>query len=292
MVYGRWVEGTRWAEGVLMVSDAEKRRFAEFERAGWEEVAAGYARASDGSMTQVCEPLLDAAEVRAGDRVLDVATGPGWTAAAAAARGAEVTGVDISAAMLDEARRRHPDIRFEMGAAEDLPFEDGSFDVVVSAFGMPHFADHEAVFRECHRVLADSGRLAVASWNPPQQNPFFAVALGAIAQCGSLDVNLPQGVDMFAWADDEVCRQLFTSTGFGEHSRTEVELQFVSNDGPGQMQETLENASVRSRALFQAQTDQARTAILAKIADMLEPMESNGTWTIPATAFLLAAKRR
>jgi len=107
-----------------MVADGEKRRFAEFERAGWEEVAAGYAQASDGSTTQVCQPLLDAAEVRAGDRVLDVATGPGWTAAAAAARGAAVTGVDISASMLEEARRRHPDIRFEVGAAEGAPDRD------------------------------------------------------------------------------------------------------------------------------------------------------------------------
>lgn len=275
-----------------MIDDSEKRSFAEFERAGWEEVASGYTRASDGSTTQVCEPLLAAVEVRAGDRVLDVATGPGWTAAAAATRGATVTGLDISRSMLDEARRRHPDIRFELGAAEEMPFEDGSFDVVVSAFGMPHFADHEAVFRECHRVLADAGRLAVASWNPPARNPFFAVALGAIAQCGSLDVDLPEGVDMFAWADDEVCRQLFASTGFGEHRRTEVELQFVSDDGPGQMRETLENASVRSRALFQAQTDQARRAILARIAEMLEPMESDGTWTIPATAFVLSTARR
>lgn len=273
------------------MADDEKERFAAFERAGWEEVAEAYAEASDGVTTQICAPLLDAAGVRAGDRVLDVATGPGWTAAAALARGATVTGLDVSAPMLDVARRRWPDARFELGAAEDLPFEDGEFDVVVSAFGMPHFADHLAVFRECHRVLGDAGRIAVASWNPPRRSPFFAVALGAIAQCGSLDVDLPQGVDMFAWADDDVCRELFSSAGFGDHTRIEVELQFVSDDGPAQVQDMLENASVRSRALFAAQTDVAREAILARIAEMLEPMESDGTWTIPATAFVLVAER-
>ncbi len=272
--------------------DADKQRFADFERTGWEEVAAKYAQTSDGSTTQICEPLLDAAGVRSGDRVLDVATGPGWTAEAAASRGATVTGLDVSAPMLEEARRRFPDIRFELGAAEELPFEDGSFDVVVSAFGMPHFADHQAVFAECHRVLAEGGRLAVASWNPPAQNPFFAVALGAIAQCGSLDVDLPDGADMFQWADDDVCRELFSATGFGEHRRTEVDMRFVSDDGPGQMREVLENASVRSRALFRAQTDEAREAILARITELVEPMESDGIWTIPATAFVLAADRR
>lgn len=272
--------------------DPEMQAFADFERAGWEEVAAGYSDQSEGSTAQISEPLLDAAGVQAGTRVLDVATGPGWTAAGAARRGADVIGVDLSAAMLSEARSRHPGIEFRQGAAEELPFEDGSFDVVVSAFGMPHFTDHVAVFRECHRVLRAGGCLAVSSWDPPPGNQFFAIAFGAIAQAGTLDVDLPAGTDMFVWADDDTCAELFSSTGFGPHTRTPVEISVTSDDATASMIETLENASVRSRALYLAQTDDARRAIAVKLTELLAPFEVDGSWSISARAFVLTAERQ
>jgi SAM-dependent methyltransferase len=260
--------------------DESKARFRDFERDGWNQVAASYARVTEGVSDQIAAPLLD------------VATGPGWTAAAAARRGARATGLDISSSMAEEARRRHPDITVEVAPAEEMPFADGAFDAVVSAYGMPHFFDHGAVFREAARVLVDGGRIAVASWNPPASNPFFAVALGSIAQCGSLDVELPEGVDMFTWADDDACRELFTGAGFEEPERQEVEIRIVTDDGPATVLEVLENASVRSRALYQAQTDEARVAIAARIAEMLEPMERDGRWTIPLSAFVVTAGRR
>jgi ubiquinone/menaquinone biosynthesis C-methylase UbiE len=272
------------------MSDQQIEAFREFERAGWNEVAEEYARVSRNLTPQAAGPLLDAAQVTSGDRVLDVASGPGWVAAEAAGRGADATGLDISASMVEGARRRHPTITFEVGSAEEMPFEDGSFDAVVSAFGMPHFADHAAVFAEVRRVLRPSGRLAVASWNPPATNPFFAVALGAIAQCGSLDVDLPVGVDMFTWADDDACRELFSRAGLGPHTRTPVDLLLVSDDGPAEVVKVLDGASVRSRALFHAQAPEAKVAIVEKIGELLGPMERDGMWTITASAFVLSAE--
>ncbi len=274
------------------MTDQDRQRFRDFERTGWDEVASEYARVTDGVSDQVAESVLDAAAVGAGDRVLDVASGPGWTAAAAARRGAHVTGVDISPSMAEEARRRNPDVHFEVAPAEELPFADASFDAVVSSFGMPHFYDHHAVFRQAHRVLAGDGRIAVASWHPPASNPFFGVALGSIARCGSLDVDLPDGVDMFAWADDAVSGELFTGTGFDAPVREDVEMRIVSDDGPAAVVEILESASVRSRALYFAQTDEARSAIRLAIAEMLEPMRDGGTWKIPLSAFVLSSRRR
>ena len=72
------------------------------------------------------EPLLDAARVGPGVRVLDVGCGPGSLSAAAAARGALVTGVDLAEGMLAQARRNHPEIEFVHADAEDLPFDDGA----------------------------------------------------------------------------------------------------------------------------------------------------------------------
>jgi SAM-dependent methyltransferase len=271
--------------------DEKAHAFQEFERNGWNEVASAYADLTAGTSSQVADALLDAAGGGEGVRVLDVATGPGGLAAAAAARGARVTGLDLSTSMVAEARARHPGIEFEVGPGEAMPLDDGSFDAVVSSFGMPHFADHTAVFAEAHRVLSGDGRIAVASWIPPADNPFFAVGIGSIAECGSLEVDLPEGTDMFAWYDDDISGDLFARTGFAPPRKQVVEMEAVTDDGPGMLLEMLENASVRSRALYRAQTDEARVAIRAKIVEKLAPMEHGGTWTIPLRAFVLSAVR-
>jgi len=271
--------------------DEKAQAFLEFERTGWNEVASEYAQLTEGTSAQVADALLDAPGVGEGVRVLDVATGPGWIAAAAAARGARVTGLDISTSMVAEAQARHPGVEFEVGPGEAMPFDDGSFDAVVSSFGMPHFADHTAVFAEACRVLTDDGRIAIASWIPPADNPFFAVGIGSIAECGTLDVDLPEGMDMFAWYDDEISGDLFARTGFTPARKQIVEMQAVTDDGPGMLLAMLEKASVRSRALYRAQSDEARPAIRARIVERLAPMEQGGTWTIPLRAFVLSAAR-
>src|SRR6266508_1821771 len=86
--------------------------FNAFEAAGWEKQAAGYDDFFGTVTTRVVEPLLDAAEVGRGDRVLGVASGPGYAAAKAAERGASVVGVDVAEAMISLARRLHPQLEF------------------------------------------------------------------------------------------------------------------------------------------------------------------------------------
>src|SRR5881275_2760086 len=92
--------------------------FHDFEQQGWERASEHYADAFGSLTSQMADPLLDAASARSGTRLLDVCTGPGFIAGAAAARGAAVTGLDFSAPMIAEARRRHPSIDFREGDAE------------------------------------------------------------------------------------------------------------------------------------------------------------------------------
>lgn len=271
--------------------DERARVFQAFERDGWNEVADSYIGLSDGVTTQVADPLLDAAGVGAGQTVVDVASGPGWTAAAAVERGATVIGVDISQAMIDEASRRIPAAEFRLGAAESLPADDASADVVLSAFGMPHFADHAAFAAEANRVLRPGGRIAFASWLPPAENPFFGVALGSIAKAGDLSIPLPEGPDMFRWADQAISEELLVTAGFGGVERTSAPLSVVSDDGPADLVRFLGSATVRSKALYDGQTPEARQAIAATVAEMLTPMEQDGTWTIPLNAFVVAATK-
>ncbi len=118
----------------------------------------------------VGESLAEAADVRAGERVLDVAAGNGNATLAAAHRFAEVTSTDYVPALLDKGRERARAeglaVKFQVADAEQLPFEDGSFDVVLSTFGAMFTPEHDRVAREMLRVLRDGGRIGMANWTP------------------------------------------------------------------------------------------------------------------------------
>src|SRR3954471_14104554 len=128
--------------------------FNAFEAAGWEKTVSGYEDFFGPITTRLVGPLLDAAEVDRGTRVVDVASGPGYVAAAAAQRGAFVIGVDYAEGMISLARRLHPQLDFRFGDAEALPFADGSFDAVVGNFALLHVGRPERAAAE----VAPTGR--------------------------------------------------------------------------------------------------------------------------------------
>ncbi|HUN39995.1 MAG TPA: methyltransferase domain-containing protein [Acetobacteraceae bacterium] len=155
-----------------------------FEHAQWERAAPVFDASFATATSQFVEALLDAAGVRMGTRVLDVACGPGIAAAEALARGAVPTGVDFSAAMLARARVAHPGIAFLHGDAESLPCADGGFDAVVSNFGVHHVPRPALALAQACRVLAPGGRIAVSFWAAPEQNIAWKLLLDAVKQHG------------------------------------------------------------------------------------------------------------
>lgn len=121
--------------------------------------------------------VAGAADVKAGDRVLDVACGTGTltrTAAGLAGRGL-VTGLDPNDEMLAVARRRDPEIDWRAGRAEAIPLPDDTFDAVVSQFGFMFFDDQRAALAEMMRVLRSGGRMAVAVCDAIDHSPGYAV---------------------------------------------------------------------------------------------------------------------
>ncbi len=118
----------------------------------------------------VGESLAEAADVRAGERVLDVAAGNGNATLAAARRFADVTSTDYVPALLDKGRERARaeglSVRFQVADAEALPFDDGSFDVVLSTFGVMFAPDQSRAASEILRVLRPGGRVGLANWTP------------------------------------------------------------------------------------------------------------------------------
>lgn len=121
--------------------------------------------------------VLDAAAVRRGQSILDVACGTGVLAREAARRaGADgrVTGLDVNEGMLAVARRHAADVEWRKGRAEALPFAAESFDSVLSQFGLMFFDDRQGALREMLRVLRSGGTLAVAVWDSLERTPGYA----------------------------------------------------------------------------------------------------------------------
>ena len=118
----------------------------------------------------VGESLCEAVDLEAGSRVLDVACGNGNAALAAARRWCDVTGVDYVPALLERAagraRAERLDIEWIEGDAERLPFDDASFDVALSTYGVMFSPDQEQAAREMMRVVRPGGKIGLANWTP------------------------------------------------------------------------------------------------------------------------------
>jgi SAM-dependent methyltransferase len=141
-------------------------------------------------------PVADAAGIRRGDKVLDVGCGTGVLAREALRRvgqEGQVAGLDLNEGMLAAAARSEPKIAWRRGDAASLPFEDVSFDVVVSQFALMYFPDRVASLREMWRTLAPGGRLAVAVWAPIDHARGYQILVEiAVRQCG------PEAADVLA----------------------------------------------------------------------------------------------
>lgn len=168
------------------------------------------------------ELLVDSADLHAGWHVLDVATGSGNAAIAAARLGCSAVGVDYVPALLDRGKRRAAaeglDVVFMEGDAEALPFPDASFDAVTSIFGTMFAPDHGKAAAELLRVCRPGGRIALGSWTP-------AGFIGDLFRTTAKHVPPPAGVaSPMLWGTEAHLRELFgeeiTSLGVTERTFT------------------------------------------------------------------------
>jgi SAM-dependent methyltransferase len=160
-------------------------------------------------ISQGAEELVALADIRPGEAVLDVATGTGNAALLAAARGARVTGLDLTPELFEIARaraaRQGAHVELVVGDAEDLPFPDGTFDVVLSAFGVQYAPRREATVAELVRVCRAGGRIAVANWTPDS-------AAGRYIDLINDSFGLSrQKLSPTAWGDPDEVRRLFAA---------------------------------------------------------------------------------
>lgn len=124
--------------------------------------------------------LCDAAEIAAGAKLLDVACGTGVLAREARQRGANVTGLDRNDGMLAVAAALDQQIDWRQGMAEDIPFEDASFEAVTCQFGLMFFEDQTKALAEMWRVLRPGGRLVIATWDSLPHSPGYDAMAGLL----------------------------------------------------------------------------------------------------------------
>jgi SAM-dependent methyltransferase len=138
--------------------------FDEYERRAWAGQAEAYAQSRALLCGHTAPELLDAAQVGEGTRVLDVGTGPGTIAAAAAERGAEVTAVDAEPSMVERARRAAPEADIRLATLPELPFSPDEFEAVVGNFVLNHVGHPRSTLAELRRITRPGGRIALTVW--------------------------------------------------------------------------------------------------------------------------------
>ena len=270
--------------------------FSDFERmehGGWSETsrAANYVEFFSSASDQAISPLISAVDARDSLEALDLCCGQGNVADALVQRGCRVVGVDFSAAMLAHARSRVPSAEFIQADAQDLPFGDALFDVVVSNLGVCHVPDQLRVLSEIKRVLRPGGRFAMTVWCGPDISPCFRAIYEAIRAHGTPGVSLPAGPDFHQFARHETAQALLSRAGFSDVEQSIVDCAWDLNE-PDRLFEIFAQGTVRVADLLKRQRSDDLAAIRNSLAKTVceNFAVGNHRWRVPVPAALTRAR--
>lgn len=251
-------------------------------------------------LAPVSQALIDSADVKAGERVIDVGCGCGSTSIELAQRVAPsgfVLGIDISAPMLARARELAPNnlpVDFVLADATVHPFDPEGFDLLTSRFGVMFFADPVVSFANLRRAMRRSGRLAFACWREPRENPWMMVPLqAAYKHVPKLPQLGPEDPGPFAFAAEERVNRILRQAGFKDVGMEPRDLSLDLAIGRGldaAVQGALEIGPA-SRALAEHPED-VRAAAKDSIREALRPFARGESVLMPAAIWLVTARVR
>jgi SAM-dependent methyltransferase len=222
-----------------------------------------------------------------GETWLDVGTGTGAVAVRAARAGAKVTGSDLAPALIETAKRLADEegleIRYEVGDAEQLPYADGSYDIVSSSFAAIFAPTHDAVARELARVTRAGGRIGLTAWDPE----------GGIGDSfrllGRFQPPPPEGAgDPLDWGREEHARELLKS---------DFDLRFVHGSSPqtGKSGEEVWELSVTSfgpmKTLYESLAEGRREELHKAYVDFYDSRLANGRVEAPREYLMILGTR-
>ena len=236
------------------------------------------------------EHLVDTADLHAGWRVLDVATGSGNAALAAARLGCEAVGVDYVPSLLERGRLRAAAeglaVELLEGDAEALPFEDASFDAVTSVFGSMFAPDHAQAAAELLRVCKPGGTIALASWRPDG-------FIGELFRTVAAYVPPPAGVPSpMLWGTDGHLRSLFGDAVCSlELEERTFTFRFRSSEELVEFFRTWYGPTLKAFAALEDEAGRALQADLVALADRYDRLDGDAV-AIPSTYVEAVAVKR
>jgi ubiquinone/menaquinone biosynthesis C-methylase UbiE len=273
------------------VPSTDPEAFRNFERAVHSKNAESYNNAFAAVTDRAIEPLLDAARVGPGTRLLDVASGPGRLAARAMTRGARATGVDLAPAMVALAKRLNPDIEFHEASAEQLPFADGRFDAITCGFGVGHFAEPERALDEFARVLAPYGIVALTWWEGFARNRINGIFHEVIGRAELSAPNaLPPGPAVDRFSDRERFMEFLRTAGFESVSVEKVTFRHTVRDAD-ELWDMAMGSFARTSTLIGAQSDVVQQDIRSAVVEATKKYATPRGLEIPVEFLVVSGIR-
>ena len=268
---------------------AEFDDFKNFEKDGWEERASTY---GNWAVTSQIVPIaVEALNLSIDDYVLELASGPGYGTSEISKKTKNVLGTDFAESMVQEAKNLFPALKFEQADAENLQFEDNSFDKVFCTFGVLHFAHPDKALSEVRRVLKDKGIFVFTVWAPVEESPFFGVLADVISQLGSFDVGLPQAPPIDDFSDKKRASVKLSAQGLSMINFRAEDNVFDTGASPSQMPTLYREVGVRSQGLLDAQDTKKLPEIEAELVSRFKKFEEEGTVKMPFPYKIVTAQK-
>lgn len=266
----------------------------------WDRGAAGWSRRADAIQEfgmRVSVWMVEQLDLQPGQRVLDLACGPGDTgflAAELVRPGGVLIASDASEAMLGVARGRARDlgvsnVEFRRLELEWIDLPTASVDAELCRWGLMLTSDPATALQETRRVLRPGGKIALAVWDAPDRNPWATIPTRALVELGHTEPPDRDAPGMFALADPERLRERIEDAGFVEVVIDSVELRRDAASVDGFIQETLDLSRPFADVRDQLSTEQW-SEVSRRVAALAEPFTSaDGTLRLPACSLVAAA---
>ncbi len=243
---------------------------AETQGALWGTAAKDWADLQEPQHRPLFEAMLDQANVVNGTRFLDAGCGGGGASVLAAARGANVSGLDAAAAMIEVAQERIPAGDFRTGDIQELPFDDNAFDAVIAANSVQYSEDRIETLRELTRVSTDDARIVVGLFSTPNKVE-YSVVMGAVRDALP---EPPSGKGPFELSEPGVLEDLIQKAGLIIQNSSEVDCPFDYPDF-----ETLWRVNVSAGPFQAAMKSVSEDVLRQTVKEAVQPYE-NGDGSI------------
>jgi ubiquinone/menaquinone biosynthesis C-methylase UbiE len=272
----------------------------EQQRQSWDRFSGGWAKWDHlvlAMLQAFGDEMLSMLEVEEDGAYLDVASGtgePGLTIAGLAPRGSVVL-TDLAAGMLHVARksadrRGLSNVEVREASADNLPFDDESFDGVSCRLGLMFFPDVGAAVSEMVRVLRPGGRIATAVWAEPAGNPALTVPMAAIAAEVEVPTQPPDAPGLFRFAGPGAVSDLFASAGLSSIREVDVHSELVVNSAE-EAWDYMTDVAAPIVAALQSVDEAGRERVRSSVISELSQFDQDGRLSVPIHGRCITASK-